>query len=339
MKFKNLCLFALFCSLAACGQRSDSEYTESRPQGNNQEQSQQTYSNDYKIQITKQSCRHWLGSYPNSSETIIELKNDSVVNFTDFEASYILKNNNGLIVNKGYLNPGRLPPNGSNIVSIKLSDVSCSEIMELNVPEVFHFTKIDGDDIGDEEAAKVLKGIIINFGIAKPQISSNRVLSSEDRSDSTQETMQALFRSDGAWTSESNLDISQNCADIVRQSDKIVSFEKFLKNKYLVDVRVGLNNSLWHTPGQEATANELNSSHADLLADYVVDKNNIQLDFKRSDGVVTRYKYTYEKETNALVLHDMSCLVCKDLKLEEQLIYKILKINGSIREKFCVGNY
>lgn len=339
MKFKNLCLIALFCSLAACGQRSDTEYVESRSQGNNQEQSQQTYSNDYKIQITKQSCRHWLGSYPNSSETIIELKNDSVVNFTDFKASYILKNNNGLIVNKGYLNPGRLPPNGSNAVSINLSDVSCSEIEELTVPEVFSFTKIDGDDIGNEEAAKVLKGIIINFGNAKPQISSNRVLSSEDRSDSTQETMQAMFRTDGAWTSESNLDISQNCADIVRQSDKLVGFTKFFKNRIVFDMRVGKNNILWSSPGQEATVNELNSIHADLLADYVIDRNKIELNFHRPDGNVIKYQYTYEKHPNTLVLNNMSCENCRGYNIQDNLIYKDLKQKGSLREKFCVGNY
>jgi hypothetical protein len=153
------------------------------------------------------------------------------------------------------------------------------------------------------------------------------------------DTKKVLFRSDGAWTNQDHLTNSKKCVDLIKQSDQVISFEKFSPNSYIIDLRVGRQNSMWTDPALQKTVNELNSTHGNIKADVSINGDKAQVDLYRPDGNILRYSYTYEKATDTLIVNSLECVKCIDFNVDSTLLYKILKEKGSIREKFCTGNY
>ena len=154
-----------------------------------------------------------------------------------------------------------------------------------------------------------------------------------------EDTKQALFRSNGAWTQEVDLPNTNQCSDLIYHSDKILSFEKFASNSYVIDLRVGKQISMWTNHSLQKVVDELNSTHGNLKADVSISGDSANVVIYRSDGNIIRSSYTYEKATDILTLKKIDCVKCTTYNIKNDLLYKILKEKGSIRGKFCIGNY
>ena len=153
------------------------------------------------------------------------------------------------------------------------------------------------------------------------------------------DTKQALFRANGAWTHQVDLPNTNQCSDLIYHSDQILGFEKFTSNSYVIDLRVGKQNSMWTNPSLQKQVEELNSTHGNLKADVSISGQSANVVLYRSDGNIIKSSYTYEKATDTLILKNIDCVKCPTYNIKGDLLYKILKEKGSIRGKFCIGNY
>ena len=150
---------------------------------------------------------------------------------------------------------------------------------------------------------------------------------------------EAMFRTNGAWTNQDQLTNSKKCVDLINQSEQVISFEKFSPNSYIIDLRVGRQNSMWTDSALQKTVNELNSTHGNIKADVSINGDKAQVDLYRTDGNILRYSYAYEKATDTLILNSLECFKCIGFNVNSILLYEILKEKGSIRNKFCRGSY
>jgi hypothetical protein len=134
----------------------------------------------HQINISNLKCEKWLQT-EDSAKIFFSAKNLMKVNYTQLMYQVVIKDNDGSILVKKYLDFGRLKPNGDAFATLETANGKCEDIASVQIVGA-GMIYIDGENTPSKIQSLILDNTILKFDVKNLGVGSSESSKSADKS-------------------------------------------------------------------------------------------------------------------------------------------------------------